>query len=260
MEKIPASVGWLWVKQGFALYRKQPAEMSTLFLAYIFMVLLTVMVPLIGQLLLVISIPVFSMAFMQACVNIEQGKRVYPNLLLTGFRSPAFWTLVQLGVLYLIATILSIAASALVDDGKLWQLVTGQTTLTAQSAQDPKLQISIVFFTFAYILATLPLWFAAPLIAWKNMSLIKAVFFSVFSVWRAIKAFAFYGLIWFAIRMFLGVILTPIVGLIIGNTLAAIFFWLPLSILVTVVMYCSFYVTYTHLFNQPDLPQNTDPA
>ena len=92
MEKLPAKTGWLWVKDGFALFRKQAAEVSTLFLSYMFLMLALGIVPVIGQLLPLILVPVFAMSFMQACANIEQGKRVYPNLLLVGFRSPALKT------------------------------------------------------------------------------------------------------------------------------------------------------------------------
>ena len=66
MEKLPANAGWLWVKQGFALFRKQPAEMATLFLAYMFLMLIIGIVPLFGQILPMVLVPVFSMAFMQA--------------------------------------------------------------------------------------------------------------------------------------------------------------------------------------------------
>jgi len=41
------------------------------------------------------------MAFMRACADIEQAKPVFPKLLLTGFRKPAFPFLFSLGLLYL---------------------------------------------------------------------------------------------------------------------------------------------------------------
>src|SRR5438876_9355872 len=104
MEKLPANTGWTWVKEGFALFRKQPAELSTLFISYIFLMLALGIIPVVGQILPLVLVPVFSMAFMQACVQIEQGKRIYPSLLLTGFRSPAFPNLLKLGGLYLLAT------------------------------------------------------------------------------------------------------------------------------------------------------------
>ncbi|HTN67517.1 MAG TPA: BPSS1780 family membrane protein, partial [Burkholderiaceae bacterium] len=115
MEKLPAKSGWLWVKEGFALFRKQPAEMSTLFMAYMFLMLVVGLVPLLGQVLPLFLVPIFSIGFLQACANVERGQRVFPNLLLTGCRSPARNRLLQLGVLYLLAAILAIALSSIID-------------------------------------------------------------------------------------------------------------------------------------------------
>ena len=134
MDKLPAITGWLWVKEGFAIFRKQPAELSTLFFGYMFLMLAVGIIPVIGQLLPLILIPLFSMTFMHACVHVMTGKRVYPNLLLVGFRSPAVRTLIKLGTLYLVAAIVAIGASSLVDGGVFWQAITGQITLDAETA------------------------------------------------------------------------------------------------------------------------------
>ena len=109
MEKLPAYAGWLWIKDGFALFRKQPIELSTLFLSYMFLMFAIGIIPVLGQLLPLILVPVFSMAFMQACVHVEQGKRISSKLLLTGFRSPAFSKLLKLGGLYLAAAVESLS-------------------------------------------------------------------------------------------------------------------------------------------------------
>ena len=69
MEKLPAKTGWIWIKEGFALFRKQPAEISTLFLAYMFAMLLLNVVPLLGRILPLVLVPVFAMSFMQACAS-----------------------------------------------------------------------------------------------------------------------------------------------------------------------------------------------
>ena len=73
MEKLPAATGWQWIKDGFALFRKQPAELSTLFLTYMFLMMIITIIPLVGQVLPLVLVPVFSIAFMQACVQVEHG-------------------------------------------------------------------------------------------------------------------------------------------------------------------------------------------
>jgi hypothetical protein len=251
MEKLPAITGWLWVKEGFALFRKQPAEMSTLFLAYMFLMLAIGILPLLGQILPMVLVPVFSMAFMQACSHIEQGKKVYPNLLLTGFRSPAFRNLLKLGALYLLAAILAVAASALIDGGVFWQVMSGDKELDAETIRNSNMSLAMIFSAAVYTPAAMAFWYAAPLIAWQNMGVGKAIFYSFFAVKRAGKAFLVYGLAWFLIGVLLPAIFSSIIALIVAKAIAVVAVLLPLSLMLTVVMYCSFYPTYTHIFGRP---------
>ena len=255
MDKLPPSTGWLWVKEGFALFRKQPFEISTLFLCYMFLMLAIGFIPFLGQILPMVLVPVFSMSFMQACVHIEQGRKVYPNLLLTGFRSPAVRNLMKLGVLYLAAAVVAVMASALIDGGVFWDVMSGQKELSAQTIRGSNLSLAILFSAAVYTPATMAFWYAAPLVAWQKMGIGKAIFYSFFAVQRAGKAFLIYGLSWVLIGVFLPAFLSTIVALIIGK--AVVLLLLPLSLILTVVMYCSFYPTYTHIFGRPEQPSTT---
>ena len=255
MEKLPAKTGWIWVKSGFALFRKQPAEISTLFLAYMFLMLAVGIVPVVGQLLPLILVPVFSMAFMQACIQIEDGKRVFPNVLLTGFRSPALKSLLLLGCLYLLAAVIAVAASALIDGGVFFQAMTGQTPLDAKTAQDSNMSLAMMFSAAVYVPFGMAFWYAAPLIMWQKMGVAKAVFYSFFAVQRETKAFLVYGLAWMLFGVLLPAIISVIVALVVGSASITIMVLLPLSIVLTVVMYCSFYSTYTHVFGKPDVAE-----
>jgi hypothetical protein len=252
MEKIPASVGWLWLKQGFALFRKQPAEMSTLFLSYMFLMFAVGVIPLLGQILPIVLVPIFSMAFMQACANIEQGKKVYPNLLLTGFRSPVFLRLLQLGVLYLLAAGAAIAVSVLIDGGVFWNVMSGQARMSPETIRDSNMSTAMLVAAAVYTPAAMAFWYAAPLIAWQNMNVGKAIFYSFFAVKRAGKAFLVYGLAWILIGVILPVIVSSLIALLFGKATIVMVILLPLSIVMTVVMYASFYPTYTHIFGRPE--------
>ncbi len=66
MNKLPATTGWPWLKQGSALFRKQPAALTTLLFANILFSILISAVPLLGAMVAVVLIPSFSMAFMKA--------------------------------------------------------------------------------------------------------------------------------------------------------------------------------------------------
>jgi hypothetical protein len=252
--KLPARAGWQWIKEGFALFRKQPAEMSTLFLSYMFLMLAVGVVPLLGQVLPILLVPLFSIAFMQACAQIERGKKVYPNLLLTGFRSPAVARLLQLGVLYLLAATIAIGASALVDGGVFWKVMTGQASMDAKTIRETDMSAAMMFAGLMYTPAAMAFWHAAPLIAWQDMGVGKAIFYSFFAVKRAGKAFLVYGLAWLVIGVLLPAIASSIIGMLFGRPALMMLVLLPLSLIMTVVMYCSFYATYIYVFGRPEQP------
>jgi hypothetical protein len=254
MDRLPASTGWLWVKEGFALFRKQPFEMSTLFLSYMFLMLALGLLPAVGQILPMLLVPVFSMSFMQACLQVEQGRKVYPTLLMVGFRSPALPNLIKLGVLYLLAAVIAVAASALVDGGVFWQIMSGQRELDAETIRNSNLSLSIMFSATVYTPAAMAFWYAAPLVMWQGMGVFKAIFYSFFAVQRSGRAFLVYGLAWALIGVLMPAILSSLVALVFGRAIVVMLVLLPLSLMLTVVMYCSFYPTYTHIFGRPSEP------
>jgi hypothetical protein len=252
MEKVPPQAGWLWVTEGFALFRQRPAELSTLFLSYMFLMFVLGIIPVLGQILPLLLVPLFSIAFMQACVHVEQGKRILPNLLLTGFRSPASGALLKLGGLYVAAAILAIGASSLVDGGVFWTVMTGQTELSAKTVGDSNIGLAMLFSAAVYTPAAMAFWYAAPLVAWQAMPVGKAVFFSFFAVQRAGKAFLVYGAAWIALGILMPAILSTFIALLFNQAVVTVVVLLPLSIVMTVVMYCSFYPTYTYIFGKPN--------
>lgn len=250
MEKLPASTGWLWVKEGFALFRKQPAEISSLFLGYMLLMVGVGLVPVVGAALRLILVPVFAMSFMQACAEIEQGKKVYPNLLLVGFRSPAFRELIKLGVLGLLAAVTAVAASALVDGGVFWKIMSGTQELDEATLREANLSLSMMVAAIVYVPAAMAFWYAAPLAAWQRMSLFKACFYSFFAVRGNLKAFIVYGLSWAAVGVLVPALAGGFAGLLLGAFGGRVVL-LTLSLMLTVIMYCSFYPTYTHVFGRP---------
>ncbi len=248
MQKIPAAYGWIWFKRGFGLFRRQPAEISTLFLSYLFLMLAVGLLPIIGQILPLLLVPVFSMAFLQACVQIEAGKRVFPNLLMVGFRSPAFKRLLVLGVLYLLAILVAVLASTLVDSGAFFRMMTQNggadpAVLAKTSWARGMLVAALVYLPFGMCF-----WFAAPLVAWQDMGVFKSIFYSFFAVVRAGRAFVIYMLAWFVMGVLVPSILSTIIALIFGSSLVSLMLLLPISLILTAILYCSFYPTYVTIF------------
>lgn len=252
MERLPASAGIDWIRQGFGLFRRQPAELSLLFLLYMLLMFSLSLIPLAGQVLPLLLMPAFSMAFMQACVDIEAGRKVRPGLLLTAFRSPALGTLLRLGSLYMLAAIAAVALSSLVDGGTFWKLMSGQLKTDDEGVAAASLPLAMVFSALVYLPFAMGFWHAAPLATWQRMGLFKSLFYSFFAVRRCGKAFLAYTLGWIVVGIAAPAMLSALLGLLLGKTLVTVMLLMPLSVILTLVMYCSFYPTYTAVFGQPE--------
>ena len=254
MQRLPASAGIDWIRQGLALFRRQPAELSLLFLLYMLLMFSLSLIPLAGQVLPLLLMPAFSMAFMQASVEIEAGRKVRPGLLLTAFRSPALGTLLRLGSLYMLAAIAAVAVSSLVDGGTFWKLMSGQLKADDEGVEVAGLPLAMAFAALVYLPFAMGFWHAAPLATWQRMGLFKALFYSFFAVRRCGKAFLAYALGWIVAGIAAPAILSALLGLLLGKTLVTVMLLMPLSVILTLVMYCSFYPTYTAVFGRPEQP------
>lgn len=244
MEKIPAGTGWLWVKQGFGLFRQQPGSLFMLFLIYALLMQLARVFQPLPQALSMLLAPMVSIAFMRACVHIEQQKRVLPILLLSGFEKPGFPRLLALGALCLLAALLTMGLATLIDGGVLFQIVTERIAMTEEIMHDSNVSTAALLTVVLYVPAAMAFCFAAPLIYWKKMGIGKAIFYSFFSVFHALKAFIVFAAAWFMIS----VISSQIVLLLVGQGALAVILLAPLSI----TMQCSLYASYKQLFGAPE--------
>ena len=252
MQKIPAAIGLAWFKQGFAIFRRQPAEISTLFLAYMFLMMAVNFIPVIGQILPLLLVPIFSMAFMQACAQVVTGKRVYPTLLIDCFRSPALKRLLVLGVIYLLSILLSVAASSVVDGGAFWSMMTKNNPAESAKLAEANWVQGMLVAGIVYLPASMCLWFAAPLVAWQNMSVGKAIFYSFFAVIAAGRAFLTYAFAWLVMGIIVPSILSTVIVLIFQNAIIALLIIVPVSLMLTAILYCSFYPIYVTVFGTAD--------
>lgn len=252
MGKLPASTGWLWIKQGFELFKQQPGSLTSLAMLYAMLNLVLSIVPLVGQLAAIVLIPAFSVAFMQACADVEQGKRVVPALLLSGFRKPAFPKLLAVGLLYVSAAALAIGLASLVSDGMLVKLLTGKIAHDSAEARDANLGSAMLLILAIGLPAAMAFCFAAPLIYFQNMGVGKSIFYSFFGVLRAFKTFVVFAVSQFGLML----LLSQIVGLIFGRS-ATLFVMVMQIVLVlfSVLFHCSFYASYRQIFGSPVQPK-----
>lgn len=253
MASIAPSSGLLWLKQGWALFKQQPLLLSGLFATNILFFLLLASIPVVGPVLQVIVMPACNMAILSACMRITRGETVTFEVWTSTFRSKAFPVLCRLGMIYLAINLLALGLSYLVDNGAFLQLANGKVKFDPQSKTLPPIGYGWLPIVLCLIPAQMAIWFAGPLICWKNMPLFKAMFFSFFAICRALPAFlvlffSAFGLA-FAMLMFAALVsvITHSQGL--GGMLL-----LGLLMMLFTVLYCAVYPAYVQIFGAQDAP------
>lgn len=269
MHIVPAINGWLWIRHGFALFRKNPALWLAMVFAYWLLMavanVLVSVVPLVGPWLgLAVTsalIPAFSVSFMVFSQEIANGRPVGMPLLFSGFRRnlPALLTL---GALYLAATLLVLGASALADNGLLarWMLF-GQKPSAAALAESGMI-LALGLASLVYTPVLMGYWFAPALVAWRSMGAPQSLFYSFFAALRNWRAFLIYGLAF----GFIGGI-APAVVLIIAMAVrpssqlfsaVLIYSVVPAVLMLVPTLFASFYASYVDIFAERETRQAED--
>ena len=247
MNKFPARAGWQWVKQGMMLFRKQPGGLMALFFCCMFVSLISMIVPLLGQIAPFILTPMFTIALLEGCAQVDQGGRALPNLLLSGFRKPARSPLLIMGVLNLLLLVIALGVLYAMAGDAVMQMSTRPPQID-QSQLEGLLGAaftSSTIYTVGWLLTCL----AAPLVYWQKMNLNKALFFSVVAVLRGWKAFLT-AAVTLHLMYFVG---CKIVVIILGTSQLAVAGIFTLFLITIVLTHCTLYVAYRQIFGATDV-------
>jgi hypothetical protein len=233
MNKLPASTGWTWLKNGALLFRQQPAALTTLLFANILVSILISAVPVLGAMVAVVLIPSFSMAFMMACSMIEN--------------KPVLRELCKVGIVYLGVSLILTLITRFAVQPDFWEQVQAQSTdgTPAVLAGQDVLAMFLIFALDA--VALISLCFAAPLTYWQKMPPFKAVFYSFFAVKRSAGIFIVMLLAWFGIFFTVCMVIAVILG---GSSIArVVIMWV--IFLFILLLQCALYVGYREIFGKP---------
>lgn len=244
--RLPAASGWRWIAEGFRLYRRNPSLLILLALNYWLLFLVIFLIPHVGSLAANIVLQALSVTVMNGCRAIDRSTPVAMDIVWSGFKRN-LPNLLRLGGLYLLAELL-IAMVLVVGFGASLEDVLG-----AGQGQRPPAGDGLPPFLFAALGLTIPLiltfWFAPMLVAWHDIGVLKAVFFSAVAVLRNWSAFAVYG----ASAVLVSSLVPSAFGLFGGGTgaLATISVLAGLMFLAFVLMptlFASIYVSYREVF------------
>ncbi|MBI3230782.1 MAG: hypothetical protein HYZ45_11590 [Burkholderiales bacterium] len=255
MTSHPAEHGWLWLKQGLQLFRRNPGEMVALSLLYATVFTLLAALPLLGP-FTALLLPTGVLVMMHACRQIAKNESVWSISMLQYFTPRALRPQVQLGIFFVMAVGLASMAAygifVVIGDEQSWQILSGQINA-------PKVQIDPVNMLAASTgaaLVILPflmaLCFAPPLVSWRGMPLSKAIFYSFAAIWQSSRAFIIYGIgliaLFFTGIFFSALISFPLVLLFSHPVLIGLAISLLMQLAMLSIFFCTLYCTYEHVF------------
>lgn len=117
--------GVLWVRSGFRVFFRYPLAFTGLFMMFMFGGLLLLVLPWLGALLLLASLPVVTLGFMLATERALQGRAPLPDVFVEPLRADRARRLefAKLGGLYALAVVLTVALISAIDGNRLerWQ-------------------------------------------------------------------------------------------------------------------------------------------
>lgn len=249
---VPSGRGWNWVRSGFALFRKSPAMWAFMVFAYIMLMQVLGMIPILGWLTATVLIPAFSASFMIISRQLDQDKKLGFALLFSGFRHNLPLLLAQGGI-YLAIAMLVLGLSALVDGGALLNMMMLGTKPPGAAYEDGSLAGAALLAGMLYMPVLAAFWFAPALSAWQGLPPLQALFYSFFAVLRNWRAFLAYGFAVALSGMVCSLALFVFALLlrgVLGNKSQGAFLLVVLPVMLTYVpiLFASFYASYRDIF------------
>ncbi|SDV50120.1 BPSS1780 family membrane protein [Chitinasiproducens palmae] len=253
LKQVPAKEGYQWFRQGLTIFRRNPAGMLLTFFSYLLVVGLLSAMPLVGHLLTMLLVPAVSVGFMAACRDVLLGKRIGPLTLLSGLREHgalARRRLLWMGLVYLVCSTVVLAVAAAINSDILADVLPVDAP-TGKEGELPSMW-PIVLFMLLMIPVGMLFWFAPVLSAWHDTGVRQAIYISWLAVWRNRAAFVVYGLLWLALMLVVSLAVAILFRLLGGATLPTLLM-IPFSLVLTTMLFCSFYATYLGCFEGPEM-------
>jgi len=246
---LPLTAGWFWIAQGYRLFLRQPLTLFLWGMTTVVLISSSYLVPLLGQIALIAATPTLTFITLSACRHVAHGHTMQWTMWLAPVR-PVGARLFKLGLTYLLASLTAGFIAVLPFLGQLFAAVGDAGVLDAQALVQAMVGPFIVFFVL-YLMISALFWHAPALMAWHNLPLSRALFFSMVACWRNKWPFLLYGLSWggifFAVQFVTGVLLDAKLAPATVQLLLT-----PVNILVLTILYCSFYPTYVSVFGASD--------
>jgi hypothetical protein len=262
LHTVPASSGWLWIKQGIRTFWRQPLAMSGLFFMFMGVVSVLSAIPFVGSALSLALLPAATLGLMAAARQAAEGQFPMPKVLASAFSAgkQRMHAMLKLGGLYAACFLLVMGLSALFDGGSFAGVYLRGDPLTEELARDPDFQRALWVGMGLYVPLAILFWHAPALVHWHGVDPVKSLFFSAMACWVNKSALLVYTLGWLGVFMAGGMALSLVMAFLGSAELGGVLV-LPSVLLMASMFFTSTYFTFRDSFvaDESDTPSPTAP-
>lgn len=245
--RLSASYGWAWLLQGWVLFKRQPMTMLFWSLMTSVLINLSYLIPILGQMALIIATPTIGFIALNACVHIERNQPVQLNMWFQPLKSAEVKkAMFKLGMCYFLVCLAA---------GFIAVMPFSQNIVEVMSAEnaDPEqvmraVQAPMYLFGLFYVGISILFWHGPALMGWHAIPLKKALFYSMVACWRTKGALFIFALCWVALYFAAQFIATGLISAF-GPSFGY-FLLTPLNLLMMAYLYSCFYPIYRSVFGQ----------
>ena len=244
------SLGWRWFSQSLLCLRLKPLGFTAIVIAYAMTMALSGAFPIVGVVLAGLFWPFGTVMVARAGKDTLEGQ--YPSF--AGLRESfadrgTRLRLIRAGLLYAIMVVTISMAWSLLAAGDIaqWKVTEGDRVVWS-SAMEHVPYAALAVCTLIYIPCMMALWFTPLLIFCKNMTLPKALFFSLVGCLRNFLAVVIaLGLAFACFAVATAAMSAALIAT--GLTSVAVFAMLPVSLFGTALIYGTYYPMWRSVFS-----------
>jgi hypothetical protein len=255
LKSVEPRQGARWVRDALRLFARRPLSFMAMFVVFMMAAIVVSLLPLIGGVLQMMSLPLLSLGFMVASQSALLNGPVQPLQFIEPLRGDPARRRALL-VLCALYGVTALAILYLVDEasGGAWARLQ-PLLLRGQSAQaeietvleEPALGMATLIGAVLASGLSLVFWHAPALVHWGGQSVGQALFSSTLALWRSKGAFLVYLLVWLGLSAGFMLLVGLLFELLGAPDLAGVTV-VPAALMFTTVFYVSLLFSFNDSF------------
>jgi hypothetical protein len=178
---LAARDGLIWIRDGWRLFGRHPLSLAGSVAAGLLMVWLPLTIPWVGPAIGGVVAPIVSLGLIAACRAADSGRIPSVTVYADGLRdSETRRQLLLLGAVNAAIVLVLFAIVQATGLDEAIKIVPGPDRQPTFEANPPLLAARIALTTPL----AMAMWLAPPLVGWRHLPALKAMFYSFFACWR----------------------------------------------------------------------------